>query len=111
MIVVRDISFLSSCEEHLLPFFGTVGVAYLPNDHALGESKLHQIVSVVSRKLQSQQRMAREIGEVVFDAAREGVTVEPRRGRRGDGAFETDPATRSRFHEATGDVSDGVSPA
>ena len=76
MIVVRDISFLSTCEEHLLPFFGTVGVAYLPNDHALGESKLHQIVSVVSRKLQSQQRMTREIGEVVFDAERtRGVAV------------------------------------
>ena len=121
MIVVRDISFLSTCEEHLLPFFGTVGVAYLPNDHALGESKLHQIVSVVSRKLQSQQRMTREIGEVLFDAERtrgvavrsrathlcfaalgaerEGVTVEE---TWLSGAFETDPKTRSRFLEATG---------
>ena len=77
MIVVRDISFLSTCEEHLLPFFGTVGVAYLPNDHALGESKLHQIVSIVSRKLQSQQRMTREIGEVVFDAERTRGVARP----------------------------------
>ena len=119
LIVVRDIAFLSTCEEHLLPFFGTVGLAYLPNDHALGESKLHQVVNVVSRRLQNQQRMTREIGEVVFDAERtrgvavhsrathlcfaalgaerEGVTVEE---TWLSGAFETEPQTRSRFLDA-----------
>lgn len=70
LILVRDIDVTSVCEHHLLPFTGTAAVAYLPNDDGTitGLSKIARVVEVLSRRLQVQERLVREIGAAI-DAA------------------------------------------
>ncbi|MGA2599496.1 MAG: GTP cyclohydrolase I FolE [Bryobacteraceae bacterium] len=65
MVVVRDIEFYSMCEHHLLPFFGTVHVAYLPNEKVIGLSKIPRIVDAFARRLQLQERLTQQIADTI----------------------------------------------
>lgn len=65
MIVLRDIEFWSLCEHHLLPFFGTATIGYVPDGKVLGLSKLPRLLHCYSRRLQMQERMTRQIGQAI----------------------------------------------
>ena len=65
MVVVKDIEFYSMCEHHLLPFFGTMHVAYLPKDKVIGLSKIPRIVDMFARRLQVQERLTQEVAETL----------------------------------------------
>jgi GTP cyclohydrolase I len=67
MVVVKDIEFFSLCEHHMLPFFGKVHVAYLPNKRVIGLSKLPRLVDLFARRLQIQERMTQEIAQTIQD--------------------------------------------
>ena len=67
MVVVKDIEFYSLCEHHLLPFFGRVHVAYIPNKKIIGLSKLPRIVDVFAKRLQVQERMTVQIAKALND--------------------------------------------
>lgn len=61
MIVVKDIEFYSFCEHHILPFFGTISIGYIPDGAMVGLSKLPRLVNAVARKLQVQERLTAEV--------------------------------------------------
>lgn len=76
MVIVRDIEFYSLCEHHILPFIGRAHVAYIPNGKILGLSKIPRIVDMYARRLQVQERMTRQIADLLRDLLKpQGVAV------------------------------------
>ena len=79
MVIVRDIEMYSLCEHHMLPFFGRVHIAYIPQGKVVGLSKLPRLVDVFARRLQVQERMTREIADALCEAINPlgvGVVIE-----------------------------------
>ena len=116
MVVVRDIEFYSLCEHHMLPFFGKVHVAYIPNGRIVGLSKMARMVEMFARRLQVQERMTEQIVGALEDALQPtgvGVLIDAAhlcmmmRGVQKQGAttitsamrgaFLDDPRTREEF--------------
>jgi GTP cyclohydrolase I len=76
MVVVKQIPFYSLCEHHLLPFFGTASVAYIPRGKVVGLSKIPRIVEMYARRLQVQERLTQEVAEFLQERlAPQGVGV------------------------------------
>lgn len=116
MVIVKDISFYSICEHHLLPFFGKIHIAYIPNGIIIGLSKIPRLVEVFTRRLQIQERMTVDIAKVLYERLKPkgvGVVVEAQhmcmtaRGIKNTtsvaitssmlGVFENDSKVRSEF--------------
>ncbi len=76
MVVVKDIEVYSMCEHHMLPFFGKAHVAYIPNGHIVGLSKIPRIVDAFARRLQVQERLTNEIRDCIEETLKPvGVAV------------------------------------
>jgi len=116
MVIVKDIEFYSLCEHHMLPFFGRVHVAYVPDGRVVGLSKIPRLVEMFARRLQVQERLTMEVASTLEDVLRpKGVAVVAEaihlcmmmRGVSQQnssavtssmrGEFESDPKTRSEF--------------
>jgi GTP cyclohydrolase IA len=76
MVIVKDIELYSMCEHHILPFFGKAHIAYIPNGHIVGLSKLPRVVDVFARRLQVQERLTHQILDCIHDTLKPlGVAV------------------------------------
>lgn len=76
MVLVRDINFYSLCEHHMLPFYGKVHVAYIPDGQVTGLSKIARVVDCFARRLQIQERLTKQIREAIQQALHpQGVMV------------------------------------
>lgn len=76
MVVVKDIELYSMCEHHMLPFMGKAHIAYIPNGHIVGLSKIPRVVDAFSRRLQVQERLTEQIKECIQDTLKPlGVAV------------------------------------
>jgi GTP cyclohydrolase I len=76
MVIVKDIEMYSMCEHHMLPFFGKVHIAYVPDGKIVGLSKLPRVVEVFARRLQVQERLTEQVASAIMDVLRpQGVGV------------------------------------
>jgi len=76
MVVVRNIEFYSMCEHHILPFFGRVHVAYIPDKKVVGLSKIPRMVDIFARRLQIQEQLTEQIADAIMDVVKpKGVGV------------------------------------
>lgn len=81
MVVVKDIEVYSMCEHHMLPFFGKAHIAYIPNGHVVGLSKIPRVVDVYARRLQVQERLTNQIRDCIQDTLHPlgvGIVIECR---------------------------------
>ncbi len=108
MVIVKDIEFYSLCEHHILPFWGKCHVGYLPQKRIIGLSKIPRIVDMFARRLQVQERLTREIAEVLqaaLDPTGIGVVMEAQhmcmmaRGVEKQASKMTTNAMRGTFRE------------
>jgi GTP cyclohydrolase I len=109
MVVVKDIPFYSLCEHHLLPFFGTAAVAYIPRGRVIGLSKIPRIVETYARRLQVQERLTQQVADFLQDHLQPqgvGVVMEAThlcavmRGIRKPGTVMTTSAVLGLFRTA-----------
>lgn len=110
MVLVKDISFESVCEHHLLPFMGKAHIAYLPNGRIVGLSKLARVVEILSRRPQVQERMTEKLADllmehldargvaVILEATHTCMTI---RGIRKPGSITTTSAMRGGFQNSS----------
>jgi GTP cyclohydrolase I len=106
MVIVKEIPFYSLCEHHLLPFFGTAAVAYIPRGRVIGLSKIPRIVETYARRLQVQERLTQQIADFLqdrLDPKGVGVVIEAThlcavmRGVRKPGTIMTTSAVLGLF--------------
>jgi len=120
MVLVRDISFASFCEHHLLPFMGTAAVGYIPNESGqiTGMSKLARLVEVFARRPQVQERLTTQIADALeSNLSPRGVIVVVQaehlcmsiRGVRKPGALTTTSAVRGQFRTSVATRSEAMS--
>ena len=121
MVLVKDITFYSMCEHHMLPFFGKAHVAYIPDKKIIGLSKMPKLVDIFAKRLQVQERMTNQIAETLMRKLKPlgvGVVMEARhlcmemRGAESLlsptvtssmlGVFRQDPRTRQEFLKLVG---------
>lgn len=110
MVVVNNIEFFSLCEHHLLPFFGTCTVGYIPGEKIIGLSKIPRIVNAFARRMQVQERLVEEIADALFESDLSplgvGVFMQGQhlcmmaRGVKQTDAVMTTTALRGNFKEA-----------
>jgi GTP cyclohydrolase I len=108
MIVVKDIEFYSSCEHHMLPFWGKAHIGYIPNGKIVGLSKIPRIVDIFARRLQNQERLTQQIAksiEDLLDPKGVGVVIEAQhmcmmaRGVQKQGSRVSTSAMKGLFKE------------
>jgi GTP cyclohydrolase I len=81
MVIVKDVEFFSLCEHHMLPFYGKMHVAYLPQKKVIGLSKIPRIIDMYARRLQIQERLTQEVAQTIQEAVQPlgvGVICEAR---------------------------------